>query len=234
MIDNTGSKALLHMNGTDASTTITDESGKTWTAGGNAQIDTAQSKFGGASLLLDGTGDYVDTADHADFDVSNQNFTIECWLRRNATGQLVVCGQADSSASAATISWFLQFDGSNHLLGGIYSGTSGYYATSTGTITNDGNWHHVACVRNGNTITLYRDGTADGTRDVTGVTANNSANRVAIGRHGENNANYFNGWIDEFRFSNGIARFTANFTPPTLAYDFVGQVFVNQTFGKYP
>jgi len=32
---------------------------KTITPVGNAQIDTAQSKFGGASGLLDGTGDYI-------------------------------------------------------------------------------------------------------------------------------------------------------------------------------
>lgn len=45
-VDDGYTVVLLHMNGTDASTTFTDESGKTWTAGGNAQIDTAQSKFG--------------------------------------------------------------------------------------------------------------------------------------------------------------------------------------------
>ena len=48
-------KLLLHCNGTDGSTTFTDEIGKTVTANGNAQIDTAQSKFGGASGLFDGT-----------------------------------------------------------------------------------------------------------------------------------------------------------------------------------
>jgi hypothetical protein len=55
---------LLHGNGTNGSTTITDNSPtpKTVTAVGNAQISTAQSKFGGASIAFDGTGDYLTDA----------------------------------------------------------------------------------------------------------------------------------------------------------------------------
>ncbi len=47
-------KLLLHCNGTDGSTTFTDSetTPKTVTAQGSAQIDTAQSKFGGASGLF--------------------------------------------------------------------------------------------------------------------------------------------------------------------------------------
>src|SRR5262245_47256258 len=57
--NDTYTKVLLHFNGTDASTTITDDnsggSAHTWTAAGNAQIDTADYKFGAASGLFDGT-----------------------------------------------------------------------------------------------------------------------------------------------------------------------------------
>jgi len=56
-------QVLLHFDGSDTSTTITDEYGNTWTANGNAQIDTAQFKFGSAALLLDGTTDYISTTD---------------------------------------------------------------------------------------------------------------------------------------------------------------------------
>src|SRR5689334_6463249 len=48
-VDDSYTKALLHFNGSDGSTTFTDESGKTWSVNGDAQIDTAQSEFGGAS-----------------------------------------------------------------------------------------------------------------------------------------------------------------------------------------
>lgn len=218
MIDDTSTVSLLHMNGEDASTVFTDESEKVWTANGNAQIDIAQYKFGGASGLFDGTGDLIDTPDHADFDVSSGNFTIDCWIRRNTIGGFQeICGQCDSALTLTTISWLFRIDNTNHLVGGIYSGSTGYIAASAGTIINDGNWHHVAMVRSGNTITLYIDGVADGTISVVGVTANNSANKVSIGRLGEYSANYWNGWVDEFRFSK-VARWTSNFTPPTKEY----------------
>jgi hypothetical protein len=90
--NDTYTKVLLHFDGSDASTTITDSnsggSAHTWTAAGNAQIDTAQYKFGGASGLFDGTGDWVTTPDHADFTLGSSDFTIdllvsgECGKRR--------------------------------------------------------------------------------------------------------------------------------------------------------
>ena len=52
---------LMHFNGTNGSTTMTDNSKNniTVTATNGAAISTAQSKFGGTSLLLDGTDDYL-------------------------------------------------------------------------------------------------------------------------------------------------------------------------------
>src|SRR3990167_5305793 len=74
---------MLHMDGTDGATTFTDSSdnAKTMTAVGNAQIDTAQSKFGGASGLFDGTGDWLTTPDSTDWDLGTGDFTIDFWIR---------------------------------------------------------------------------------------------------------------------------------------------------------
>lgn len=211
--------SMLHMNGADAATLFTDERGKVWTANGNAQIDTAQSKFGGASGLFDGTGDYIDTPDHADFDVGSGNFTIEAWVRLNATGiNQYICGQMDSAATATTRAWSLAVLDTNKLEARVYnSAGTAFVATSAGSLTT-GQWYHVAVVRNGNTMTLYINGTADGSVSVAGVTINNNANKPTIGRPGEYVTLAWNGWIDEFRFSLGIARWTANFTPPDKAY----------------
>src|SRR5690554_1699309 len=77
---------LLHGDGTDGSTTITDNSGSAHspTVNGNSQIDTAESQFGGASVLFDGSGDYLEYADSADWDFGTGDFTVEFWMRRNA------------------------------------------------------------------------------------------------------------------------------------------------------
>ena len=215
--------SMLHMDGPDGSTIFTDERGKTWTAAGNAQIDTAQSKFGGASGLFDGTGDYIDTPDHADFDVGAGDFTIDCWLKRATDGvDHYMYGQNDSGGGATNTSLQFKILSINKLQGIFCSGGSTLTALSTGSILTTNGWVHVAMVRYGNTVTLYINGTADGTLDVTGLTCNNSAYKAAIGRPGEYTTLNFNGWIDEFRFSKGIARWTANFTPPTEAYGLVG------------
>ena len=78
-VDDGYTVALLHMNGVDNSTTFTDESGKSWTANGDAQISTSQSKFGGASGLFDGTGG-LSISDSDDFYLP-ADFTIDFWLR---------------------------------------------------------------------------------------------------------------------------------------------------------
>ena len=212
-------KALLHMNGSDGSTTFTDETGKTWTANGNAQIDTAQSKFGGASGLFDGTGDYITTADSADFDVGSGDFTVDFWFRKNTNGTFQpVFGQSNSSATGTTISIYGYMSlTSNKIAIYGYTGSTLKSLESSSTVT-DTSWHHYAAVRSGNTLYLFLDGTSEGTLDVTGITFNNSSNQMSIGRVGEYNGQYANGWIDEFRFSKGIARWTANFTPPTSEY----------------
>ena len=86
-------KVLLHFDGADAATTITDDnaggSAHTWTAAANAQIDTAQFVFGGASLLIDGTGDYVSTPDHADFTLGSSDFAVEARARPATNGALL-------------------------------------------------------------------------------------------------------------------------------------------------
>lgn len=221
-VDDSYTKALLHMDGSDASTTFTDESGKTWTANGNAQIDTAQSKFGGASGLFDGTGDWIDTPDSADFTLGSGDFTIDMWLKRGADGVTqYFCGQNNSSATEASTSFQIALHATNKLYSYWFWGSSaGNYETIIGTTTVNValGWFHVAFVRSGNTLTQYINGVADGTANLTGKTINNSSNKFALGRIGEYTSNTYNGWIDEFRFSKGIARWTANFTPPTSAY----------------
>lgn len=214
-------KLMLHMNGADASTTFTDEIGHTFTARGNAQLDTAQKKFGTASGLFDGTGDWIDTPDHADFTVDSGEFTIDFWIRLNAKDiEQRLFGQMNNVGTASTISFFGYIFSTNLIRFYVYSGATAYSAISTGTLTTN-TWYHIAMVRDNtgtDTLRIFINGSADGTANVDGVIVNNSTNKLSIGRHGEYAANYVNGWIDEFRLSVGIARWTANFTPPTEEY----------------
>lgn len=212
-------KSMLHFNGKDASSVITDETSKVWTIYEQAQIDTAQKKFGTGALLLDGTGDYIDTPDHADFALGNEDFTIDFWLKRNSKDAYMgIVGQGNSSDATDT-SFYMQFNDTNVIQLGCFTGVTQKYIISAGIITDTINWHHIALVRYGNIMKLYIDGIVDvNTRDMTGVTVNNSNKNLTIGKYIDYANYYFNGWIDEFRFSKGIARWTADFTPPVAEY----------------
>ncbi len=73
--------ALLHMDGSNGSIIFADEVGKAFTRAGNAQIDIAQSRLGGASGLFDGLADYLTTPDHNDFYFGTGDFELSFFLR---------------------------------------------------------------------------------------------------------------------------------------------------------
>ena len=77
-VDDSYTVSLLHFDGTDGSTSITDESGKTWSS--SAQIDDAQSKFGGTSELFNSTTS-ITSPGNTDFVFGTDDFTIDFWLR---------------------------------------------------------------------------------------------------------------------------------------------------------
>lgn len=199
---------LLHCDGTNGSTTITDSSpvGRTVTANGNAQISTAESKFGGASLLLDGSGDTVTMASSADFAFGTGDFTIETFLRySNNVGFQIPWSFNDATSN------MLRIQNGNFAL--LLASNSTILSGSIPTLAN-GTWYHLAVVRSGNNWTLYIDG-------VSALSATSGATyagtmTMKIGDNG--GANFFNGRLDEFRITKGVARYTSNFTPPTQAF----------------
>jgi hypothetical protein len=212
---------LLHMDGSDASTTFTDSnvggSAHTWTVNGNAQVDTAESKFGGASGLFDGSGDYLSHASHADWAMASGDFTIDAWCRRaGGNGSFRgICGDL----WFGTYSFQVRLDTNNvvqavaHLNGTdeVVTGTTAFTGTD---------WFHVAFVRTGNTLKLFVNGVQEGGDNAcSGTMTDGTGGGFAIGRLGAAEGGVWNGWIDEFRISKGIARWTANFTPPTSAYE---------------
>lgn len=221
--NDTFTKVLLHFDGTNGSTTITDSnaggSAHTWTANGSATISTAQAKFS-QSLTNPGASSYVDTPDSANFTLGSGDFTVDCWFYvsgGNGTNRYI-SGQVDSTGASANQSYGMALTTGNALYGEIYSTSTVKACTGTTAITTAG-WHHAALVRTGNTLKLFLDGTQEGGDTALGsFTVNDSANKLAIGRLGEFNGLYWNGFVDEYRLSVGVARWTANFTPPTGPY----------------
>jgi len=213
---------LLDMEGTDASTTFTDQSNSahTMTASGNAQIDTAQAKYGSASYLGDGTTDYIYAADSDDWAFGSGDWTIEAWIRPTgsfATAQPYLISQLSSGASdksfviyidsSAHVNFFYSSDGTNWNA----SKVEGTTALSADT------WYHIAVVNDGTDIHLFVDGVSEDS--IGSVTLRNSGQVLAIGSR-VGGTQSFNGWIDEVRITKGVARYPSGttFTPPTASF----------------
>jgi hypothetical protein len=179
---------------------------------GNAQISTTQSKWGGGSMYFDGTGDYLFKPYDQLLNQLNGNFTIECWIYPTVTNtRMYFAGSVNASGSA---NWSFQITAANKLTFEWLNTTSNVFtATSTASISPNV-WTYVAAVKNGGTITLYINGSADGTASPTG-TYRNASFPLAIGRPGDYNDLYYTGYIDDFRITIGQAR---TITLPTAPF----------------
>ncbi len=223
-------KLLLHGDGLDASTTITDSSsgGKTVTAVGNAQLDTAQKKFGSASILFDGTGDYLTAEDSADWYFGADPFTIDTWVRFTTTyGSGAICGQ-----------WV---DADNFWFFNVSSGIAYFTIKSGGTVKANyhtplysiplaNTWYHIELVRTGTNVYIFINGVSQSLTITTTISTNEVPDLAAVldvGACGQTSATQFvmNGWLDEFRISKGIARHTSNFIPSIAPYAAVAQSY---------
>ena len=210
---------LLHFDNTDASTSFLDEEGHTFTAAGNAQIDTATSKFGGSAGLFDGNGDWISASDSADFNLGSGDWTIDFWFNCTAAGGTTeaIAGQSDASATAASTSFRIQRDTSNFIRAFVCVGTSFFTVVGTTQFTSTLNagWHHVAFVRDGGNLKLFIDGVQEGGNTAITGTINNSAEVLRVGMDHAGTADPWTGWIDEFRMTVGTALWTSNFIVPT-------------------
>lgn len=212
---------LLHGDGTNGSTTIIDSSPtpKTVTAFGNAQISTAQSKFGGASIAFDGTGDYL-TVPHNSAFSANADFTAECWLRMAQLNRLQFIADKRSSTSINS-EWFWYIGSDNKIAAALFNTSSGgvYLNVLSSSALLINTWYHIAFTLAGTTLRLFVDGTLEATSSTpTGTYATNT-NQLTIGRDiATVPGRDLNGYIDDLRITKGVARYTANFTPPTAPF----------------
>jgi hypothetical protein len=173
-----------------------------FTAEGNAQLSTAQAKFGSSSLLLDGTDDYVDTT--TNLNLSSGDFTVDVWIRPdNVTGYKGIWQSGTTTTEQS------------YLLGNqVYWTVNPSTIITTSVTVNANEWTMLSYERQGNTHRIYKNGTLEDTA----TTANKQDNGLfSIGKNGFGD---FDGYIDEFRVSD-IARYGgSSFTEPTQAFSF--------------
>jgi hypothetical protein len=216
---------LLPMNGSNNSTTFTDSSSNAFTPTvyGNAKISTAQSKFGGASGLFDGNGDYFRYADNAAFQLGTGAFTVEAWVYvvSQANTYPTFLGSGVSSFTTGAVYFSTWGDSNptpaNRKKFGFGTFASGGILVSTTSLAT-GQWYHIAVTRTGTTVRLFIDGTLEATA-TNSESINLSASGLIVGACGwSNTTDAFNGYVDDLRITKGVARYTASFTVPSQAF----------------
>lgn len=202
---------LLHFDGEDGSTTFTDEEGHSFTATGNAQIDTAQSVFGGASGLFDGSGDYIYTSMSSDFQFGTGNFTIDFRFRLNSLKNMDPIGTGYGSGFMCQYVHTQTPKKLRLWLAGSYYDFNTTLSTDT--------WYHVAYVRDGTDLYCFLDGTQVGSTLSSSDDVDSNYSYLRIGVDVQDNSTYVDGWLDELRVLKGEAAWTSDFTPPSSAYN---------------
>jgi hypothetical protein len=212
----TGTSLLL--NGISGS--VFDATGKTDVVTvGDVKVSTTQSKWGGSSIYFDGSGDYLNLPVQKSLEFGSSNFTIEFWLFLPAlpsTRAELFYLNANTSGYAAVALHIC----TNNKLGLSISESGGGWKTDdytgVGSALTAATWQHIALVRNGQNIQIYLNGTAQGSPYTTTAATTSLMTTYTLNQIGVYNSGYFylNGYIDDLRITNGVARYTANFTAP--------------------
>jgi len=176
---------------------------------GNAQISTAQSKFGGGSMLFDGSGDRLQGRSTPEVTFGTGAFTVEGWLYLNSVASIqIIFDQRPASSNGAYPMLYM-----NGAAMTWYVSSAERIASSSLTT---GTWYHFAVSRSGASTKMFINGTQSGSTYTDSITY--LASSLYIGASAFDGGGVLNGYLDEFRITKGVARYTANFTPPTDAF----------------
>jgi len=221
------SSVLLHFSGSNNSTTISDSgpNNVSITVSGGAKITSSFSKFGGTSLFLGGTnGNYltIPVVSGGPLDVNNQNFTVECYIYITATTTGMIASRYNSSAGSGNYNWDLSLTSTGKLQGLIsqFNNNNSYNLITGLTTLATNTWHHIAYVKSSSLQTLFLNGNIDVSGSIT-ITTSDSGQAIRIGTSvnsdGSTNAPIA-GYIDEFRITKNVVRYTGSFTTSSLEF----------------
>lgn len=223
---------VLLLHGDGAGTAIVDSSLPAKTMTGNISQTATTPKFGPASLLQDSA---TYPAKHTQTPMGAQggaldilsgtaDFTIDGWFWQDSgalTSLTILSYGDDATAMTHGINVNIDSAGSLRLVTGILNGAQAWKNGSTPGGISTNTWHHFAVVRSAGVPLFFLDGVlqslAGGSSNWIGYTFPNTSPIVVVGTTATITGGSGTGKFDEIRVTKGIARWTANFTPPTAA-----------------
>jgi hypothetical protein len=207
-------------------------------AGEIVYVDTSNPKFGTGSGRFY-SDSILTTPDHADFYFAEKPFTMDFWVKFGtlSTTSSVMFYQQESGAGYTTKLW-LNSETNLKFLSIDNNTTKADYSCSWTPMT--GEFKHVALTRHvngtGTAIQMFIDGISQAVTSVTAVTTStlpNLTTPIYIGGDFTNKNFPIKGWLDEYRITKNVARWTSNFTPPINAYNDATGGYLHQDFETF-
>ena len=222
--------AMFNFDGSDGDTTTAglDASNKNLTVSYSSgdQLSNTQKKFGATSLYV---ADNVTISSSDGFNFGTGDFTIEGWYYLTQLNNHFLYDQWASSSTGAGNNQIYVKSNEGGAIRVYYDGSSKF--TTTGGFSLN-TWTHLAVVRYSNLIKVYFNGTADGTtQSYSGQYGKTGDLYIGDQHAGGGGAPQM--YVDDFRVTKGLARYTSNFTAPTTAHltsagDSLKNIIVNE------
>lgn len=196
---------FLKMEGTNNSTTFTDEKEHSILAVAPAKITTAMYKNGTSSADL--SGGRLEISPSSDFNFGSGNFTVESWVYLPSLGgyRQIADSWIHGINNYLVGEWEVIIDPSGRVIFDLATGPASYYRIQSDPIFVAGAWQHIAIGRNSGILSIFLNGVlrySGGASGNCGI----SSQLVYLGRG-------LSGYLDDVRITKGVARYTSNFTP---------------------
>lgn len=183
----------------------------------DSKISSAAVKYGTGAMFFDGTGDYVDfSPPPARAAFGTADFTIEFWVRpvtQVSTYPGLFGNQTFTTNSFVGYERHGSYPNVFSIFCYNYSSVAAMLLSTTTISINT--WYHIAVTRSGSSLKLFVNGVNESTVTFSGSVDGGVPLRYIGLDYTTTNA--FAGYIDDFRITRGVARYTSNFTPSTTA-----------------
>ena len=184
---------------------------------GDAQVSTAVQKWGSTSMKFDGTGDYVLVPNAPQINFGTSDLTIEFWFYY-------------STAQSTVANLFSYTNGTDYGII-VHNNLTAYpnvvtmwcntygtgpFITGTTTLTTS-TWYHFALTRASGVWRMFINGVQQGSNYTNAATPDRGY-ELRVGGDNNSAGRALTGYMQDFRITKGVARYTSAFTPPTQAF----------------
>ena len=203
-IDPFADSVVLYLKGEDL--TDSSPSPKSISTFGNAVVSSAQSKYGSSSLFSGTTGYF--TVSDSSLNLASGSFTVESWVYMPS---LVTSDILTTRSGSSQGGWLFRITSAPALA--FFAQNDGW--TDRPLAFSDSTWFHLAISYDhpSTTINVFSQGVLEYTSSSVSYVSTQSVVGIGAAIDGSNQAD--NLYVDHFRITKGVSRYSGNFNPET-------------------